>query len=100
MAMRRCWKYDWKFCRHDGPCQTCEISILAARVKNSGKIMAQANNQYRNALHNLEKAKQAVERAKQDIQFALTKIGGRAAKINQQENEPEVQNADTDRSTD
>ena len=100
MTMRRCWKYDWKFCRHDGPCQNCEISILAERVKNSGKIMAQANNQYRNALHNLEKAKQAVERAKQDIQFALNKIGGRAARFYQVENEPEVENADTDRSAD
>lgn len=100
MAMRRCWKYDWKFCRHDGPCQNCEISILAERVKNSGKIMAQANNQYRNALHNLEKAKRAVERAKQDIQFALTKIGGRAARFYQVENEMEVQDADTGRSTD
>lgn len=100
MAMRRCWKYDWKFCRHDGPCQTCEISILEEKVKNSGKIMAQANKQYRNSLHNLEKAKQAVERAKQDIQFALNKIGGRAARFYQVENEPEVQNADTDKSTD
>ena len=62
--------------------------------------MAQANKQYRNALHNLEKAKQAVERAKQDIQFALTKIGCRAANFYQVENEQEVQNADTDRSTD
>ena len=62
--------------------------------------MAQANKQYRNALHNLEKAKQAVERAKQDIQFALNKIGRRAANFYQVENEQEVQNADTDRSTD
>lgn len=98
--MRRCWRYSWKFCRHDGPCQTCEISILAEKVKNSGKIMAQANNQYRNALHNLEKAKRAVEIAKQNIEFAKKKIGARCAFFYQVENEPEVENEDTERLAD
>ncbi|WP_428041341.1 hypothetical protein [Candidatus Avelusimicrobium fimicolum] len=94
--MRRCWKYDWKFCRHDGPCESCQVENLAKKVKESGKILAQANNNYRNSQKNLEKAKLAVERAKADIDFALKRIGGRAARFYQVENEPEVQDADTD----
>lgn len=94
--MRRCWKYSWKFCRHDGPCETCEMEHLAKKVKNSGYLMAEANNNHRNAIRNLEKAKEAVEIAKQMLENTKKKIGGRAASFYQVENEPEVQNADTD----
>lgn len=87
--MRRCWRYSWKFCRHDGKCENCPLKNLADKVKNSGKILAQANKQYRNSQNNLEKAKLAVERAKADIALTLKRLGGRSAKFYQVENEPE-----------
>lgn len=100
MTMRRCWKYSWKFCRHDGPCQTCDLEILAKSIKNSSKLMNQVSSDHQNAIKNLEKAKRAVEIAKQTIECAKKKIGARCAFFYQVENEPEVENADTDRSAD
>ncbi len=100
MSLRRCWKYDWKFCRHDGPCQTCALEVLARKVKNSGKLLDQASNDHRNAIKNLEAAKVAVERAKKNIEYMKAKIGARCAFFYQVETEPEVENADTDRSAD
>ncbi len=100
MTMRRCWKYDWKFCRHDGHCQTCALEVLARKVKDSGKLLDQVSNDHRNAIKNLEAAKLAVERAKKNIEAVKAKIGARCAFFYQVETEPEVQDADTDRSAD
>lgn len=91
MTMKRCWKYSWKFCKHDGPCETCDLEILAKRVKNSGKLMDQVSNDHRNAINNLEKARIAVERAKKNIEDMKAKIGARCAFFYQVENEPEVE---------
>lgn len=98
--MRRCWRYSWKFCRNDGHCEGCQVENLAKKVLESGKILVQANKNYRNSQKNLEKAKLAVERAKADIALTLKRVGGRAANFYQVENEPEVENEDTERLAD
>lgn len=58
-----------------------EIKVLEEEVENSRNHIAQAIKQYKNALANLEKQKQAVETARLDIDRVKIRVAQRLVQL-------------------